>query len=224
MRTNSYELCSALEVDKNYLSDLESGALIQDIYNNEIKPNEEPASAITSVKTKWAKLNASGLNGDDLFKIIGRDKDESIGLSFRFKVTNKDGKDVTYYSCINDILKTKTPFKGEMFFSQLGYAFDTSKVQLPETNRTPTSTVNYGLISGTFKVGSPCNIKYISLEKATNIGNSPEDPMEYTVKDIEVLMSVDENKPYKDFKRSLRGTFANLNNNIVTAKKILKDK
>jgi hypothetical protein len=196
---------------------LESGTSV----GREIEENNTVASAITSVKTKWVKLKDSGLNGEDLFEIIKRDKDELVGLSFRFKVTNNDNNEVIYYSCINDILSTKTPVMGEMFFSQLGYAFDTAKCSLPETNKIPTSTVNYGLISGKFKVGSVCDIKYIDLKNATNVGN-PTSPIKYVIKDIEVLSSVDESKPYKDFSRRLIGKFNNLNNNIGTAKKILK--
>jgi hypothetical protein len=63
------------------------------------------------------------------------------------------------------------------------------------------------------------------LEKAGNTGNDPEPLMTYNIKNIEVLMSDDdENKPYKDFKLVLKRGFENLNNNIKTAKDILKNR
>ena len=110
-----------------------------------------------------------------------------------------------------------------MFFSQLGYAFDMTKCELPETPGKP-KNIYLGEISGPFKVGAPCNIKYVNLKNATNTRNVPEPLMIYSIKEIEVLMSVDEDKPYKDFKPVLRGGFENLNNNIKTAKDILKNR
>lgn len=185
--------------------------------------NEIVAGAITSVKTKWVKLSDSGLKGDDLFEIIKRDGEESKGLSFRFKVTNKDNKEVTYYACIDEFITDKK--MGNMFFSQTGYAFDTAKVKLPETNVTPLN-VNYGRIVGKFKVGADCNINYISLDNAGNTGN-PASKIEYPVKSIEVLMSdnenPDENKPYKDFTKRLSGKFEPLNSKLPNAGIILKN-
>ena len=108
-----------------------------------------------------------------------------------------------------------------MFFSQLGYAFDTAKVEPPPSNGKPKSTVHYGLISGPFKVGSACDIKYIDLKNAT-IASNKTLPLKYVVSNIEVLMSVDEKKPYKEFTRRLIGTYAGLQNNVVTAKRIFK--
>ena len=181
--------------------------------------NEIVAGAITSVKTKWVKLSDSGLKGDDLFEIIKRDGEESKGLSFRFKVTNKDNKEVTYYACIHEFITDKK--MGNMFFSQTGYAFDTAKVKLPETNVTPLN-VNYGRIVGKFKVGADCNINYISLDNAGNTGNTAS-KIEYPVKSIEVLMSVDEDKPYKDFPKRLSGKFEPLNSKLPNAEIILKN-
>ena len=184
----------------------------------DIDINDKVTVAMPRVKTKWVKLGASRL-GTDLFEIIKRGGDDNKGLSFKFTVKNTDkNQEITYYACINDILSNKG---GEMFFSQLGYAFDTDKVEFPTPNGTPTTTVNYGLISGSLKEGSACDIKYIDLKDATN-ANNPTSPIKYVVTNIEVLMSVDDNKPYKDFTLRLTGKYANLNNNVVIAKKIFK--
>ena len=182
--------------------------------------NDKVSKGVIVVNTKWVKLSDSGLNSQDLFEIIKKDKEETKGLSFRFTVTNDKGEDVKYYSCIKDIINTN-PIKGEMFFSQQGYAFDMTKCLVPEDKRP--KNIYLGEISGAFKVGAPCNIKYINLEKATNVGNDPEPLMKYNIKNIEVLISDDdEKKPYKDFKLVLKRGFDNLNNNVKTAKDILK--
>jgi len=190
----------------------------------DIDVNADTVNGITKVKTKWVKLGSSGL-GTDLFDIIKRGGEDHKGLSFKFTVKNDSpqvNKNITYYACIDDILSNQSPVRGEMFFSQQGYAFDLSKVEFPTPNGSPTSTVNYGLISGPLKVGSACDIKYIDLKDATNVGNVNKTlPIKYVVIDIEVLMT-DDNKPYKWLNRKL-SKFNNLNNNVVAARRILKE-
>ena len=190
----------------------------------ELGENDPAASGIKQVKTKWVKLSDSGLRGEDIFEIIKRDGEESKGLSFRFKVIDKDNKEVTYYACVHEFIADKK--MGNMFFSRIGYAFDMAKVLLPDGNKTPTSTVNYGRIVGKLKVNDKCNINYISLEDAGN-QNNPAKNIDYPVKSIEVLMSdgenPDENKPYKDFKPVLRGKFEPLNSKLPNALIILKN-
>ena len=191
----------------------------------DLESTNPAASEITQVKTKWVKLSDSGLRGEDIFEIIKRDGEESKGLSFRFKVIDKDNKEVTYYACVHEFISGKN--MGNMFFSRTGYAFDTAKVLLPDGgNRTPTSTVNYGRIVGKLKANDKCNINYISLEDAGNTRN-PSKKIEHPVKSIEVLMidgeNPDENKPYRDFKPVLRGKFESLNSKLPNAKEILKN-
>jgi hypothetical protein len=60
------------------------------------------------------------------------------------------------------------------------------------------------------------------LDKAGNTGN-PASKIEYPVKSIEVLMSVDEDKPYKDFTKRLSGKFEPLNSKLPNASTILKN-
>lgn len=190
------------------------------VVKSELDENDPAASAITTVKTKWVSLKDSGLKSEDLFEIIKRDKEDSKKLAFKLKVKNEqENKDIEYYCCINEILTTSSTM-GEMFFSKIGYAFDTTKVDLPKEG-TPSSTVNYGLIVGKLQKGTKCNIKYISLENAGNTGNTPL-VMDHMVLDIQVLVLEEEGTPYKEFSMKLRGSFDGLNKNVANARGIVK--
>jgi hypothetical protein len=207
-----YEEYFGLKLDSKYLSP-DSGSV------SDIEKNNNTAEAVSVTKCDWLNLADVDIKESNLYRLFQKDNRsdyEKMALKFSIK---KDGKSVVYYGCIDGFFESRKV--AMIIFSEGGYPFDLTKVDL-SPKPTAARQVFFGTIEGDFKTGDACNIKYIDLEKSSNLTSTRSEELKEVITEMKVLADKTERKIYTGLSTYLIGRFSSFNKNKEIAKNILK--
>ena len=179
----------------------------------------ETAESISTTECEWSNLSDVGISDKNLYRFFLKpDRSKFEKLAFRFKIKNKEGKDVSYFACVDYFFESKKC--AAIIFSRDGWPFDLTKLKMSPKPLTP-KKVYYGVIESDFQEGTECKLRYLDIEKSANISTTPE-TLNGQISEIKVLKEKGEKEPYLDTNTRLRFQFEKFNDNKQKARMILK--